>query len=237
MILGNICTRACRFCNASRGMPKPQDQEEPARIGAVVKERALKYVVLTSPTRDDLLDGGAEHFRITVEKIREMSSDTLVEVLAPDFNGCRESLRKVVNSGIVVFSHNIEVVKRFYGYIRDGNYRRSLWLIREAKEINPEIITKSGFLVGFGETLSEIEETLLNLREVDCDIVTVGQYLQPSKKALPVVEYKRPEVFEWVAKTAEEMGFRVVCSAPLVRSSTLAPELYTKAKEARDGKL
>lgn len=232
MILGNVCTRFCSFCNSERGIPEPVDPSEPERIASVVKEMEIKYVIVTSPTRDDLEDGGAQHYFRTVEAIRNLSPQSLVEVLVPDFNGNRESVRKVINSGIVVFSHNIEVVRRFYGTVRDGDYKLSLEILKLAKEIEPNIITKSGFMVGFGERFEEIEQTLRDLKESYCDIVTVGQYLQPSKKALPVVEYINPELFEEIEKMAKEIGFRVVSAAPLVRSSTDAFNLYTKAKEA-----
>lgn len=237
MILGNVCTRFCRFCNSERGIPEPVDPSEPDRIALVVKEMEIKYAIVTSPTRDDLEDGGAQHYFRTVEAIKKLSPQTFIEVLVPDFNGNRESVRKVINSGIVVFSHNIEVVKRFYGTVRDGDYERSLEILKYAKKIEPGVLTKSGFMVGFGEKLEEIENTLKDLKEVSCDIVTVGQYLQPSKKALPVVEYINPEIFKEIAEMAKEIGFKGVSAGPLIRSSTEAFELYIKAKEARNGKL
>ncbi|MEJ5227516.1 lipoyl synthase [Thermodesulfovibrio sp.] len=237
MILGEICTRGCKFCNAIKGLPTPVDKEEPARIAMAVKELSLKYVVITSPTRDDLKDGGAEHFAMTVEKIRLLNPNTFTEILVPDFKGQINAIEKTVNSDTAVFAHNIEVVKRLYGHVRDGDYEKSLKVLRKAKEIRPSIITKSGFMLGLGESIDEIRKTLEDLKTSYCDIVTVGQYLQPSKKALPVVEYIKPEVFDIIAELALEIGFKVVLSAPLVRSSTRAYEAYQLVKEGRYGKL
>jgi len=237
MILGNICTRKCKFCNAKRGKPEPLDFEEPLRIAQAVKELSLKYVVVTSPTRDDIKDGGAEHFALTVRGIRKINPDTNVEVLVPDFQGDINSIEKVINSEISVFSHNIETVPSLYGYVRDGIYTRSLKVLEYAKKLNSEMITKSGFMVGVGESLSEIFQTIKDLKNAGCDIITVGQYLQPSKKALPVVEYKKVEVFDEIADFALKEGIKVVLSAPLIRSSTRAFEAYRAVKEGKYGKL
>ncbi len=230
MILGNICTRGCKFCNAEFSIPEPVDLEEPKRIAEAVRELSLRYVVITSPTRDDLPDGGAQHFVNTVFKIKRENPRTLIEVLVPDFSGNRDSVEAVVNSEIAVFAHNIETVKRFYNTVRKGDYERSLSLIKWAKQIRKDIFIKSGFMVGLGETYEEILETLRDLRDASCDIVTIGQYLQPSKKALPVVEYIKPEVFNEIALLAKEIGFKAVLSGPLIRSSTQAYEIYISLK-------
>jgi lipoic acid synthetase len=237
MILGNICTRRCKFCNAKRGNPEPLDFEEPLRIAQAVKELSLKYVVVTSPTRDDVKDGGAEHFVLTVREIKKINPDTNVEVLVPDFQGNINSIDKVINSEISVFSHNIETVPSLYGYVRDGIYTQSLKVLEYAKKLNSEMITKSGFMVGVGESLSEIFQTIKDLKNAGCDIITVGQYLQPSKKALAVVEYKKVEVFDEIADFALKEGIKVVLSAPLIRSSTRAFEAYKAVKEGKYGKL
>ncbi|MEO0259111.1 MAG: lipoyl synthase [candidate division WOR-3 bacterium] len=237
MILGSVCTRNCGFCNSKKGTPFPVDRDEPEKIALAVKELSLKYVVITSPTRDDLPDGGAEHFAKTVRFVNSYNKDSYVEVLIPDFKGNKECIETVIKSGISVFAHNIETVKRLYGVVRHGDYTCSLGVLRLAKAINPDIITKSGFMIGLGETKEEIIETLVDLKNVNCDIVTVGQYLQPSKKSLPVVEYIKPEVFDEIASIAIDMGFKAVLSGPLVRSSTKAYETYLALKEGKYGKL
>lgn len=237
MIMGERCTRGCKFCNAEKGYPKPLDNSEPERIAIAVKEMSLKYVVITSPTRDDIRDGGAKHFVKTVESIKVFNPDTLIELLVPDFQGNKTSIETVLNSNIAVFAHNVETVKRFYGSIRRADYIRSLSILKIAKEINSEIITKSGFMLGLGETKDEVKETLKHLKDSGCDIVTIGQYLQPSKKAMSVVEYIKPEAFDEIAEDALEMGFKAVLSGPLVRSSTKAYETYLAVKEGRYGKL
>ncbi len=226
MILGTKCTRGCKFCNSQKDFPEPVDINEPKRIAEAVKELSLRYVVITSPTRDDLFDGGAEQFAETVRQIKIINPETLVEVLVPDFQGKKSSIEKVLSSGVTVFAHNIETVKRLFGVVRNADYNRSLNILRMAKEIDQKIITKSGFMVGLGENMDEIFETLQDLKKAGCDIVTIGQYLQPSKKALPVVEYIKPEVFEEIAEYARKIGFKAVLSGPLVRSSTQAYDMY-----------
>lgn len=237
MIMGEVCTRGCRFCNAEKGYPEPLDNSEPEKIAIAVKEMSLKYVVITSPTRDDLIDGGAKHFAKTVETIKKLNPDTLVEVLVPDFQGNKTSIETILNSDIAVFAHNIETVKKFYGPVRKAVYMRSLNILKTAKEINSEIITKSGFMLGLGENIEEVYNILQDLKNVECDIVTIGQYLQPSKKALPVVEYIKPAVFERIAEKAVQIGFKAVVSGPLIRSSTKAYESYLAVKEGKYGKL
>lgn len=237
MILGRVCTRGCLFCNSEKGKPQPPDDSEAERIAMAVKELSLKYVVITSPARDDLYDGGAGHFVKTVKEIKKINSDTLIEVLVPDFQGNGESIKEVVNSGIVVFSHNMETVKKMYGSVRKADYSRSLMVLEKAKNINPEIITKSGLMLGLGETFKEVSETLKDLKIAGCDIVTVGQYLQPSKKAIPVVEYIKPTVFDRIAEKALQFGFKVILSGSLIRSSTGAYEAYLAVKEQKNGRL
>lgn len=237
MILGDICTRDCTFCNSKKGIPLPPDYSEPKRIARVVREFGLKYTVITSPTRDDLIDGGAEHFAKTVTEIRELSPTVLIEVLVPDFRGNENSIRRVIDSGIDVFAHNIETVERLYGSVRKADYSRSLDVLKIAKKFNSNIITKSGFMLGLGERKDEIFQTLEDLLATDCDVVTIGQYLQPSKKAQPVVEYINPKIFEEIADVAVQMGFKVVLSGPLVRSSTRAYETFLAVKEGKYGKL
>lgn len=237
MILGRVCTRKCLFCNSEKGKPQPPDTSEAERIAMAVKELSLKYVVITSPARDDLYDGGAEHFVKTVKEIKKINSDVLIEVLVPDFRGNVESIKKVVNSGIVVFSHNMETVKKLYGSVRKADYRCSLKVLEKAKNINLKIITKSGLMLGLGETFEEVLETLKDLKSAGCDIVTVGQYLQPSKKAISVVEYIKPAVFDKIAEKALQFGFKAVLSGPLIRSSTEAYTAYLAVKEVKDGKL
>ena len=237
MILGNICTRECAFCNTEKGKPSSLDKSEPKSIAMAVRELRLSYVVITSTTRDDLFDGGALHFAETVKEIKKFNPNSIVEVLVPDFKGKISSVETVVKSEISVFAHNVETVKKLYGVVRKADYIRSLNVLSMAKKINKNIITKSGLMLGLGETLDEIKETLNDLKDVNCDIVTIGQYLQPSKKAMPVVEYKKPEFFEEIAEIALSMDFKVVLSAPLVRSSTKAYEAYLAVREGRYGKL
>ncbi len=236
MIMGSVCTRGCQFCNAEKGNPEPLDKEEPERIAKAVKEMSLPYVVITSPTRDDLSDGGAEFFCKTVKVIKKYNPHTHIEVLVPDFKGKKKSIERVVNTEISVFAHNIETVKQLYGTVRKADYELSLKVLRLAKELKPQLITKSGFMVGLGEKSEEIYEALLNLREVNCDIVTIGQYLQPSKKALPVVEYIKPEYFDELAEIALGLGFKAVLSGPLIRSSTKAKEIFLALREGKYGK-
>lgn len=231
MILGNRCTRRCRFCEAPKGNPEPVDCEEPLRIARATEELGLNYVIVTSCTRDDLVDGGAEHFVNTVKEIKKINSDTMVEVLVPDFKGSEDSIKKVVDSGVVVFAHNIETVQSLYGKIRDADYVRSLKVLEMAKKFNCYVITKSGLMLGLGEGFNEVVTALKDLRSSGCDILTVGQYLQPSKKALPVVEYIKVEIFEEIQQIALDLGFKTVVSGPLVRSSWNAYKVYLESRE------
>ena len=227
MILGSHCTRHCRFCAVSKECPDIVDPDEPSRVADAVRQLDLAHVVITSVTRDDLLDGGAWHFARTIQAVHASTPDCppTVEVLIPDFQGNRDALAVVVEAGPDVLNHNIETVPRLYPTVRpEADYRRSLDLLGTAKKIKPQILTKSGIMVGLGETAEEVIQVLQDLRAVGCDLLTIGQYLAPSKNHLPVVAYIHPDQFEAYKCQAEEMGFRHVASGPLVRSSYHADE-------------
>ncbi|MBI4490804.1 MAG: lipoyl synthase [Deltaproteobacteria bacterium] len=220
LILGDICTRGCRFCAISKGKPSLLDPEEPRNVSLVVKELGLEHIVVTSVNRDDLPDGGSAHFAKTVFWIRVLNPGIRVEVLIPDFKGDHRALETVVRSGINILNHNIETVPRLYKKVRPGHaYVGSLAILKAAKEIRGEILTKSGLMLGVGETFEEVMSTLQDLRQVNCDIVTLGQYLQPSADQLPVERYISPAEFQELKVEAEKLGFRHVESGPLVRSS------------------
>lgn len=220
LILGDICTRGCRFCAIDKGKPALLDPEEPRNVGLVVKDLGLEHIVVTSVDRDDLPDGGSNHFAKTVFWIKALSPQIRVEVLIPDFKGDRKALETVVRSGIQILNHNIETVPRLYKRVRPGSvYKRSLDVLKAAKEMRTEILTKSGLMLGVGETFEEVMATLKDLREMDCDIVTIGQYLRPSTDQLPVERYVSPSEFQEIKVEAEKLGFRHVESGPLVRSS------------------
>ncbi len=225
LILGDVCTRNCTYCNVKKGIPRKIDLEEPERIARIVKKLNLNYVVITSVTRDDLSDGGAGIFAQTIQRIKELSQETKIEVLVPDFKGNLDSLKKVIDVQPYVLAHNLETVERLFSTVRpQGDYRRSLNLLKEAKEMGSRLLTKSGIMVGMGETKEEIIETMKDLREVECDIFTIGQYLQPSLNHLPISKYYTPEEFKEFKKIGEELGFLHVESGPLVRSSYHAGE-------------
>ncbi|OGL42032.1 MAG: lipoyl synthase [Candidatus Schekmanbacteria bacterium RIFCSPHIGHO2_02_FULL_38_11] len=225
MIMGNTCTRSCRFCAVTRGTPEQLVKEEPLRIAEAVKEMKLKHVVVTSVTRDDLSDGGASHFARTVEEIRKLNSNVAIEVLIPDFKGSSESLSKVCKSEPDIINHNLETVPRLYRDIRpEADYLRSLDLIKKVKDLFSGALTKSGIMVGLGETKKEVVSVLEDLRNFNCDMVTIGQYLSPEKDSFPVQEYVPPDTFEYYRKTGEMMGFKNIASAPFVRSSYMAEE-------------
>jgi lipoic acid synthetase len=245
MILGSTCTRNCAFCSLGISKSKSLSEEsnpplppfskggmggfsdEPERVAKAAKEMGLKYVVITSVTRDDLKDGGASHFAETVQAVRRYLPDTKIELLTPDFKGDYNALKTVMDSRPDVFNHNIETVPRLYRYVRpQADYIRSLNVLLNAKAIAPDINTKSGLMVGLGETFNEVARVLKNLRDVGCDTVTIGQYLRPSKKNLPVVEYIRPEIFNEYKGIALELGFKYAASSPLVRSSMNADEMF-----------
>lgn len=231
LIMGSRCTRNCRFCAVAEGPREPPDPREPARVANVARQMGLKYVVVTSVTRDDLPDGGAGIFAETIEKIRQQIPEACVEVLIPDFQGSRKALETVLNAHPEVLNHNIETVPRLYPDVRpQADYRRSLELIRRAHESEATPITKSGLMLGLGERREEISRTLEDLLEAGCRVLTLGQYLQPSKDHLPVIRYIPPEEFEEWRKTALGMGFAEVASGPFVRSSYHAKELFQEIK-------
>lgn len=220
LILGDICTRGCRFCAISKGKPALLDPEEPRNVGLVVKDLGLKHIVVTSVDRDDLPDGGSAHFAKTVFWIKSLNPGIRIEVLIPDFKGDRRALETVVRSGIHILNHNIETVPRLYKKVRPGSvYQRSLDILKAAKGMRQDVLTKSGLMLGVGENLDEVMASLRDLRAADCDIVTLGQYLQPSTAQLPVERYVTPDEFQQLKIEAQTLGFRHVESGPLVRSS------------------
>lgn len=220
LILGDVCTRNCRFCAVTKGTVQPIDLTEPERVLAAVARLRLKHAVITSVTRDDLPDGGAGQFVKTIRSIKEKLPQVSVEVLTPDFKGDKAAILSVAEAGPDIYNHNLETVPRLYERIRpEADYRRSLDLLRLVKEYDGKLLTKSGIMVGLGETLDEVERVMDDLREVGCDILTIGQYLQPTRTHLPVVEYLEPETFEEWRKLALGKGFKHVSSGPLVRSS------------------
>jgi lipoyl synthase len=227
MILGRNCTRNCGFCSVSSLGPEAVDDKEPENIAAAAEEMGLRYIVITSVTRDDLSDGGAAQFAKTIKAIRGKMSGVKIEVLTPDFLGDRDALRTVLESGPDVFNHNVETTARLYPVVRpSADYKRSLSVLKHSKEIAPDIYTKSGFMLGLGEKYDEAMTILKDLRNVGCDFVTIGQYLRPTKENLPVVEYIRPEIFEDLRLKALDMGFKYAASGPLVRSSMNAEEMF-----------
>jgi lipoic acid synthetase len=228
MIMGDICSRRCRFCAVNTGKPVLLDPYEPSRVAGAIKAWGLKYVVITSVCRDDVGDGGAEHISKTIKAIKSLCPKTIVETLIPDFGGRTDSLKKVVESGSEVISHNVETVKRLSSKIRDfrTSYDQSLSVIKKCKEIASSVYTKSSIMLGLGEGEDEIIETLKDLRSAGVDIVTLGQYLQPTAAHLSVVQYITPEKFDKLREIAESMGFAYVASGPLVRSSYRAGEFF-----------
>lgn len=240
MLMGDTCTRNCKFCSVRVGSPRGWlDPLEPMKVVRTIEELNLNYIVLTSVARDDLPDGGADHIARTIEAIHEYHPDVLVEVLIPDFKGNERSLRRVLQARPDVLAHNIETVRRLTPVVRDrrANYDQSLLVLRKSKEIMPSIYTKSSIMVGLGETDEEIIETMKDLRSNGVDILTIGQYLQPSRKQLDVVEYVHPDKFlEW-KKIGMTMGFLFVASGPLVRSSYKAGEYFLQhhLRKRRDG--
>ena len=220
LILGDICTRGCRFCAIGKGKPVGLDPEEPRNVGLSVKDLGLDHIVVTSVDRDDLPDGGSAHFAQTVFWIKKLNPGIRVEVLIPDFKGDRGAIATVVGSGIDILNHNVETVPRLYKKVRPGSvYRRSLDVLQAAKDLRREVLTKSGLMLGVGETADEVLETLRDLRAAGCDIVTLGQYLQPSENQLKVERYVTPDEFAALKVEGQKLGFRHVESGPLVRSS------------------
>lgn len=231
MVLGDICTRRCHYCAVTTGRPLGLDLEEPERLARTVQRLGLRYCVITSVNRDDLPDGGASVFVGCIERIREHVPECKVEVLIPDFCGNWEALGSVMEAEPDVLNHNIETVRRVFRRVRPkGEYDRSLALLARAKEISPGAVTKSGMMVGLGETFDEIVETMRDLRAVGCDLLTVGQYLRPSAVHYPVARFYTPEEFEAIRLEGERLGFRHVASGPLVRSSYHAEEQAMAAR-------
>ncbi len=226
LILGNVCTRNCKFCSVATGKPEPPDPAEPARLAQMAKQMGLKYLVITSVDRDDLPDGGSGHFRDCVAEVRRQCPEMKFEILTPDFRQCQNEAIGILAEALpFVFAHNVETVPSLYSVARrGGDYRLSLGLLRMAKDAYGEIQTKSSIMLGLGETDAEIEQVLADLREVGCDRLTIGQYLKPSKDSLDVVEYIHPDKFEWWGQRAGEFGFSWVMSAPFARSSYFAEQ-------------
>ncbi|HEX6972739.1 MAG TPA: lipoyl synthase [Limnochordia bacterium] len=220
LILGDVCTRRCGFCDVTTGRPGALDPFEPLHVARAVAALGLSHAVVTSVARDDLPDGGASHFAQTIRAIRRHNPSTTVEVLIPDFDGIAAHLETVLGARPDILAHNIETVPRLHRKVRPRfRYRRSLEVLAESKRRAPEVFTKSNLMVGLGESPAEVEEVMADLRAVDCDFLTIGQYLRPSEHHLPVVEYVHPDVFERYKARAEAMGFRHVAAGPFVRSS------------------
>ena len=225
LIMGNNCTRNCRYCNITCARPEPLDLNEPFHVAEAVKDLGLKYAVITSVTRDDLPDGGAEHFANCIYEIRKISPDVKIEILTPDFKGNKDSLNTIIKVNPNVFNHNIETVRNVFKTARpQGDYDCSLNVLKYIKD-NSDILTKSGLMIGLGETFEDIEETLVDLKNVGCDILTIGQYIQPSKAHLEVSKYYTPEEYENLKQLAKKVGIKHYQIGPLVRSSYRASEL------------
>jgi len=232
MILGKYCTRNCTFCNVESEKPLPVDPDEPRRIADSVKDLDLKHIVITSVTRDDLEDGGAEQFAQVIQAIRQVSPQTNVEVLISDLSGSLSALKTILEAEPVVVGHNIETVKRLYPDVRpQAVYERSLQVLKDIKTLKPSVLTKSGIMVGLSEDFEEVLEAMRDLREVDCDILTIGQYLRPSKSHIEIKSYVHPDTFKAYEEAAYGLGFKAVASGPFVRSSFNALEVFEKSKE------
>ena len=235
MIMGDTCTRACGFCDVKTGIPKPLDPLEPLKIAKATKELNLKHVVITSVDRDDLRDGGAEHFSEVINETRKLNKNTTIEVLTPDFLRKGNAYKKVVEANPDVFNHNIETVPSLYLKVRPGSrYFASLELLKSAKKINNKIFTKSGIMLGLGEERDEILQVMDDLISAEVDFLTIGQYLQPSAKHYPLKRYVYPEEFEELKSIAKSKGFLIVASSPLTRSSYHADEDFSKMKKLRE---
>lgn len=225
LIMGNDCTRNCKYCNISCARPEPLDLEEPKHVAEAVQALGLKYAVITSVTRDDLPDGGAEHFANCIYEIRKLCPDTKIEILTPDFKGNKDCLDTIIKAHPDVFNHNIEAVQDIFKSVRpQGDYECSLEVLKYVKD-NSDILTKSGLIIGLGETFEQIEQTLIDLKNVGCDIVTIGQYIQPSKHHLEVAKYYTPEEYDKLRELANKVGIKNHQIGPLVRSSYRAAEL------------
>ena len=227
MILGDRCTRNCSFCAVDSRTPLPLDPDEPENVANATAELGLEFVVLTSVTRDDLPDGGARQFARTINALRNKKSTVKIEVLTPDFKGDSEALRVVLEAGPDVYNHNVETVPRLYNLVRPiADYKTSIGMLKSAKSFYPDIKTKSGIMLGLGEKQEEIIAVMQDLVDVNCDFLTIGQYLQPRRTNIPVVEYIRPEIFEWYRIQGLDMGFAAVASSPLTRSSMDAGKMF-----------
>ena len=238
MIMGDTCTRACAFCDVKTGKPTELDIFEPAKISTAVKNLNLKHVVITSVDRDDLNDGGSEHFYKVVKATREKNPTTSIEVLTPDFLRKGEAYKKILKADLDVFNHNIETVPRLYTKVRPGaRYFASLELLKNAKKFNKKVFTKSGIMVGLGENKEEIVQVMDDLRFANVDFITIGQYLQPSAKHYPLNRYYHPDEFKELENTAKTKGFLLVSSSPLTRSSYHADEDFRKLQDARNKQL
>jgi lipoic acid synthetase len=235
MILGNWCTRGCGFCSVPKANPKKQDMRldpsEPANVARMAADMHLNYVVITSVNRDDLADGGSHHFAETVRQVRGALPDARVEVLTPDFCGDLDAVARVLDAGPHVFNHNVETVPRLYRRVRpQADFRQSLDLLAFARRHSPGVLTKSGFMVGLGETVDEVHTLLGELRSAATDVATIGQYLQPTRRNLPVAEYVEPRQFDAYREYGLSIGFKAVFSGPLVRSSYMADEVSEEAR-------
>ncbi|MEA3491588.1 MAG: lipoyl synthase [Campylobacterota bacterium] len=224
LILGTLCTRACSFCGVDRGRPMRVDADEPTNIAQTVDQLGLRHVVITSPTRDDLSDGGAEQFCQTVDAIKEIDSSIAVELLISDMRGDRESIEKIAHSGAEIVGHNVETIPRCYDIRRGSEYKRSLGVLQILSSANHHIATKSGIMLGFGERDDEVETLMQELLDVGCRYLSIGQYLRPSSHHTPVVEYVEPERFDNLKRVGIKMGFSYIKSSPYTRSSYIAHE-------------
>lgn len=230
MVLGDICTRGCRFCAVTKALPLPPDGNEPQRVAEAVKEWGIRYAVLTMPTRDDLQDGGAAHFARVINAIRHLTPGVLVEPLISDLKGDEQALKTVLDSHPAVLAHNVETVRELYSAVRIGaDYKRTLTLLENSKKLAPEIFTKTGFMVGLGETEEQVKTLMKDLRSVGVDLLTIGQYLAPSAAHYPVARYPEPQEYKAWEDYALSLGFKGVASGPLVRSSYRAGALYRRA--------
>ena len=235
MIMGDTCTRACSFCNVSTGLPAPLDPQEPENVAKAIAKLGLHHVVITSVDRDDLADGGAQHFVEVIEAVRRLSPGTTIEILTPDFLRKEGALEKVVAARPDVFNHNLETVPRLYLNIRPGaRYFHSLRLLQRVKDLDPTIFTKSGIMVGLGETREEVLQVMDDMRSADIDFLTIGQYLQPTRKHAAVDRFVTPEEFRSYETVARTKGFLLVSSSPLTRSSYHADEDFARLREARN---
>jgi lipoyl synthase len=227
MIAGDRCTRACGFCAVTTAKPFALEEDEPQRVAEAVRRMKLRHVVITAVARDDLKDGGADHFASTIAAIREMDPSVIVEVLVPDFHAQDWCIQMVLDAGPDIYNHNMETVERLTPLVRSrAKYRTSLEVLRRAKELSSRVVTKSGVMLGLGEKETELFQTMDDLREVGCEVLTMGQYLRPTAKHLPVVEYITPEQFNYYGDIARRKGFRHVASGPLVRSSYHAADFH-----------